>query len=165
MAKWDVLLFCRLCPQNFASVCRNHVTFHDARRRLAHFLGIYNKLAGEIYDFDMFLCDRRTTMSNLHILTNLNLAGSGKPGNTDAVSKPAVNVAEKASGFTVRNISRSTLSIIASGTSAKKYAVMDLQGRVVRQGAIDGAETLVPSLNPGSYIVKVGAETRRVNIR
>ena len=45
------------------------------------------------------------------------------------------------------------------------YAVMDLQGRVVRQGAIAGAETLVSSLLPGSYIVKVGAETRRVNIR
>ena len=133
---------------------------------LDEFTGSTGKLvAGEIYDFDMFLCDRRTTMSNLHILTNLNLAGSGKPGNTDAVSKPAVNVAEKASGFTVRNISRSTLSIIVSGTFAKMYAVMDMQGRVVRQGAIAGTETLVPSLNPGSDIVKVGLGTRRVNIR
>lgn len=56
-------------------------------------------------------------------------------------------------------------SIIASGTSAKKYAVMDLQGRVVRQGAIDGAETLVPALKSGSYVVKVGLGYRRVNIR
>ena len=132
---------------------------------LDEFTGSTGKLvAGEIYDFDMFLCDRRTTMSNLHILTNLNLAGSRKP-DTDAISKPDRNVAEKASGFTVRNISRSTLSIIVSGTSAKKYAVMDMQGRVVRQGAIAGTETLVPSLSPGSYIVKVGLGYRRVNVR
>ena len=42
---------------------------------------------------------------------------------------------------------------------------MDLQGRVVRQGAIDGAETLVPALKSGSYVVKVGLGYRRVNIR
>lgn len=69
------------------------------------------------------------------------------------------------SGFTVSAVGPRQLSIVSSGTSAKMYAVMDLQGRVVRQGAIAGAETLVSSLLPGSYIVKVGAETRRVNIR
>ena len=133
---------------------------------LDEFAGASGELvAGKVYDFDMFLCDRRTTMSNLHILTNLNLAGSPNPEGTDAVKEPAVRVAGKAPGFTARNSSRSTLSIIASGTSAKKYAVMDLQGRIVRQGIIAGAETLVPSLNPGSYVVRVGAETRRVNIR
>jgi hypothetical protein len=42
---------------------------------------------------------------------------------------------------------------------------MDLQGRVVRQGNLSGAETVVPDLMNGSYIVKVGRETRRVNIR
>lgn len=68
-------------------------------------------------------------------------------------------------GFTVSVVGPRQLSIVSSGTSAKMYAVMDLQGRVVRQGAIAGAETLVSSLLPGSYIVKVGAETRRVNIR
>lgn len=130
------------------------------------FVGASGKLvAGEVYDFDMFLCDRRTTMSNLHILTNLNLAGSPNPEGTDAVKEPAVRVAGKVPGFTVRNSSRSTLSIVTSGTSAKTYAVMDLQGRIVRRGAVAGTETLVPSLNPGSYIVKVGAETRRVNVR
>lgn len=133
---------------------------------LDEFAGASGELvAGKVYDFDMFLCDRRTTMSNLHILTNLNLAGSPNPEGTDAVKEPAVRVAGKAPGFTARNISRSTLSIVVPDASAKKYAVMDLQGRVVRQGAIDGAETLVPSLNPGSYVVRVGAETRRVNIR
>ena len=126
---------------------------------LDEFAGASGKLvAGEIYDFDMFLCDRRTTMSNLHILTNLILAGLDKPGNTDAVSKPAVRVAGKVSGFTVRNSSRSTLA-------TKTYAVMDLQGRIVRQGVVAGTETLVQNLRAGSYIVKVGLGHRRVNVR
>ena len=47
----------------------------------------------------------------------------------------------------------------------KSYAVMDLQGRVLLQGAIDAQETLVPALSKGSYIVKVGIGYRRVNIR
>ena len=47
---------------------------------------------------------------------------------------------------------------------ANKYAVMDLQGRVLRQGDIR-AETNVPVLSSGTYIVKVGLGTRRVNIR
>ena len=133
---------------------------------LDEFEGGSGKLeAGNVYDFDMFLCDRRTTMSNLHILTNLNLAGSPNSEGTDAVKEPAVRVAGNVSGFTVRNSSRSTLSIVTSDASAKTYAVMDLQGRIVRQGIIAGAETLVPSLNPGSYVVRVGAETRCVNIR
>lgn len=132
---------------------------------LDEFAGASGELvAGKVYDFDMFLCDRRTTMSNLHILTNLNLAGSPNPEGTDAV-KPAVRVAGKVPGFTVRNSSRSTLSIVTPDASAKTYAVMDMQGRIVRQGVVAGTETLVQNLRAGSYIVKVGLGHRRVNIR
>ncbi|WP_290743765.1 fibro-slime domain-containing protein [Fibrobacter sp. UBA4309] len=130
------------------------------------FTGASGKLeTGNVYDFDMFLCDRRTTMSNLHILTNLNLVGSRQPDSLDAIRKPAARVAEIAPGFTVRNSSRSTLTIVAAGASAKKYAVMDLQGRIVRQGVVAGTETLVPNLRSGSYVVRVGADARRVNVR
>jgi fibro-slime domain-containing protein len=133
---------------------------------LDEFAGASGELvAGKVYDFDMFLCDRRTTMSNLHILTNLNLAGSPNPEGTDAVKEPAVRVAGTVPGFTVRNSSRSTLSIVTSDASAKTYAVMDLQGRIVRQGVVAGTETLVQNLRAGSYIVKVGLGHRRVNIR
>ena len=59
----------------------------------------------------------------------------------------------------------STLTISVSASTNAKFAVMDLQGRVVRQGALAGAETVVPNLKPGSYIVKVARETRRVNVR
>ena len=48
---------------------------------------------------------------------------------------------------------------------ARAYAVMDLQGNVLRQGEIVSEETPVQGLKSGSYIVKVGLGSRRVNIR
>ena len=59
----------------------------------------------------------------------------------------------------------STITISVSSSANAKFAVMDLQGRVVRQGMLAGAETVVPNLKPGSYIVKVARETRRVTVR
>ena len=49
--------------------------------------------------------------------------------------------------------------------TAKSYAVMDMQGRILHQGKITSTETVLPVLSSGSYIVKVGLGTRRVNIR
>lgn len=50
-------------------------------------------------------------------------------------------------------------------SKASKFTVMDLQGRVVRQGVIAAKETAVPLLSKGSYVVKVGLGYRRVNVR
>jgi fibro-slime domain-containing protein len=47
----------------------------------------------------------------------------------------------------------------------KTYTVMDLQGRVVQSGKITSAETVVPALGSGSYVVRIGIAMRRVNIR
>ena len=69
------------------------------------------------------------------------------------------------SRFSVRKMGSRQFSIVTSDASAKTYAVMDLQGRIVRRGAIAGTETLVQNLRAGSYIVKVGLGHRRVNIR
>jgi hypothetical protein len=49
--------------------------------------------------------------------------------------------------------------------TARSYAVMDLQGRIMQKGEITSTETLVPVLNSGSYVVKVGLGMRRVNVR
>ena len=56
---------------------------------------------------------------------------------------------------------------IVTGNSniAKTYAVMDMQGRIVNKGVINSTETLVPALIPGSYVVKIGVDYKRVNIR
>ena len=47
----------------------------------------------------------------------------------------------------------------------KSYAVMDLQGRVVQRGKITSAETVVPALGSGSYVVRIGLAMRRVNVK
>lgn len=83
-------------------------------------------------------------------------------GEDDSAIKPVARIA--GASFTVKNNLPRALTITATN-SAAKFAVMDLQGRVVRQGALAGAETVVPNLKPGSYIVKVARETRRVTVR
>ena len=52
----------------------------------------------------------------------------------------------------------------SNGSALKKYAVMDLQGRILQQGTITSAETVVPVLTSGSYVVKVGHGKRLVNV-
>ena len=44
------------------------------------------------------------------------------------------------------------------------YTIMDMQGRILRNGTISSKETTISPLVPGSYIVKVGMGFRRVNI-
>lgn len=53
---------------------------------------------------------------------------------------------------------------IASVTN-RNFAVMDLQGRVLRQGTVYTTETIIQGLGKGSYVVKVGLGVRRVNIQ
>ena len=53
----------------------------------------------------------------------------------------------------------------ARNLGARNFEVMDLQGRVVRQGFTTEAEPVVQNVAPGSYIVKVGNTVHRVNIR
>ena len=81
----------------------------------------------------------------------------------DSAIKPVARIA--GASFTVKNSLPQALTITVTQSAPAKFAVMDLQGRVVRQGALAGAETVVPNLKPGSYIVKVARETRRVNVR
>ena len=81
---------------------------------------------------------------------------------TDAI-KPVARAVK--SSFTVKNDMHSALTITVTQSAPAKFAVMDMQGRVVRQGITSGAETVVPNLKPGSYIVKVGATARRATVR
>ena len=54
---------------------------------------------------------------------------------------------------------------VASSLGARKFVVMDLQGRVVQQGLTTEAEPVVKNLATGTYVVKVGAKVHRVNVR
>lgn len=57
------------------------------------------------------------------------------------------------------------VSVLKNGTKLTKYSVMDLQGRVVQQGFTAEAEPVIQNIAPGSYIVKVGSDAHRVNVR
>ena len=69
--------------------------------------------------------------------------------------------------FRVKMVGPFKFAIVLDGLVApmtKTYAVMDMQGRILHQGKITSTETVLPVLSSGSYIVKVGLGTRRVNI-
>ena len=46
-----------------------------------------------------------------------------------------------------------------------EYTVMNLLGRVVHHGFFVGSEPVITNVVPGSYIVKIGTDVRRVNVR
>ena len=54
---------------------------------------------------------------------------------------------------------------VSSSLGARKYVVMDLQGRVVQQGLTTGAEPVIKNLATGTYVVRIGAKVHRVNVR
>ena len=69
--------------------------------------------------------------------------------------------------FRVRMVGPFKFAIVMNDdapATARSYAVMDLQGRIMQKGKITSTETLVPVLNSGSYVVKVGLGMRRVNV-
>lgn len=45
------------------------------------------------------------------------------------------------------------------------YTVMDLQGRIIRKGITHNADINMSTFAPGSYIVRIGSNYRRINVR
>ena len=54
---------------------------------------------------------------------------------------------------------------VSSSLDARKYVVMDLQGRVVQRGLTTEAEPVIKNLATGTYVVRIGAKVHRVNVR
>ena len=48
---------------------------------------------------------------------------------------------------------------------ARTYSVMDMKGQVVSTGVLDSKDTRVKMQTTGSYVVKVGLGSRRVNVK
>ena len=71
------------------------------------------------------------------------------------------------SGFSVKQVGSNTFTIVFgnSGKSVQKFAVMDLMGAVVQKGETHLRETSVSLKNTGTYIIRVGNESRVVNVR
>jgi fibro-slime domain-containing protein len=76
--------------------------------------------------------------------------------------------AVKKSTFSVQTVAPLEISITTSNftkNGTKSFAVMDMKGQVISTGSLNSSSTRVTVPVSGSYIVKVGTNSKRVNVR
>ena len=86
----------------------------------------------------------------------------------DPKDEPAKDSVDTRANFSIRMVGPFQFAIVMDDENVnvhKAFAVMDVQGHVLYQGTLASREVVVPTLNAGSYIVKVGIGFRRVNVR
>ena len=54
---------------------------------------------------------------------------------------------------------------VSGATAGKRFAVIDMKGKVVRQGVVDSPNFEIPVSNAGVYMVRVGSSTQRIRIK
>ena len=54
---------------------------------------------------------------------------------------------------------------ISAAPIGSAYAVLDMQGRVLRKGRVESANFNVSMPESGHYLVRVGEKTKRVSIK
>jgi hypothetical protein len=54
---------------------------------------------------------------------------------------------------------------VSGATAGKRFAVIDMKGKVVRQGVVDSPNFEIPVSNAGIYMVRIGASTQRIRIK
>ena len=54
---------------------------------------------------------------------------------------------------------------VSGATAGKRFAVIDMNGKVVRQGVVDSPNFEIPVSNAGVYMVRIGASTQRIRIK
>ena len=54
---------------------------------------------------------------------------------------------------------------ISGSTVGKKFAILDMQGKVIRSGVVNSENFEVPVANAGIYMVRVGSVTQRIRIK
>ena len=79
-----------------------------------------------------------------------NCVGMGLP---EIASAPLFNV--EVAGRTIQ----------VAGAQGSQYALLDMQGRVIRRGAVDGANFSIPVSRGGNYLVRIGDRVRRVSVK
>lgn len=80
---------------------------------------------------------------------------------TDQETSLATVKGAKAFGLSSKN-----RSIQVSGSKVgQRFAVLDMQGRVLRSGAVESPNFEVPVSNAGIYMVRVGASTQRIRVK
>ena len=54
---------------------------------------------------------------------------------------------------------------VNGATAGKRFAVIDMKGKVVRQGVVDSPNFEIPVSNAGIYMVRIGASAQRIRIK
>lgn len=74
--------------------------------------------------------------------------------------------------ITTKPVAASNLKVHSNGASiaitaqgAKTYAVMDMMGRVLKSGNLMNGQANIPMNRTGSFMVRVGNQTQRVNLK
>jgi hypothetical protein len=63
------------------------------------------------------------------------------------------------------NVEVAGRTIQVAGAQGSQYALLDMQGRVIRRGAVDGANFSIPVSRGGNYLVRIGDRVRRVSVK
>ena len=63
------------------------------------------------------------------------------------------------------NVEVAGRTIQVAGAQGSQYALLDMQGRVIRRGAVYGANFSIPVSRGGNYLVRVGDRVRRVSVK
>lgn len=90
-------------------------------------------------------------------------SSSGKSSSSSKKSKDALPTVSVAPQFSVEVVSR---DIRISGVfDADTYALLDMQGRVLRGGAVHGASFAIPVDRAGTFLVRIGNDVRFVSVK
>ena len=119
---------------------------------------------GDVYDIDIYYCNRRNPTSTLQIATNMILEQSIISPDPYAIASRRTS--SNFSQFRVAKTGTLEIAIITSKQNAtKQYALLDMKGQVLSAGSLNSIDTRVKVPTAGAYIVKVGRHYKKVNVR
>jgi hypothetical protein len=56
-------------------------------------------------------------------------------------------------------------NILVAGAQGAQYALLDMQGRVIRRGVLESANAAIPVNRGGNYLVRIGDRVKRVSVK
>lgn len=136
-------------------------------------------VVGKEYDLDIFFCDRRTTMSNMNIFSNIyldqsNVAEKMSPCKAkaqhvfddDSLNPRVPIVANKVPTLLNLGVAvQGRMAYVSGVRPGSTLSLMDLQGRVVGRYTASSSNVTVSVKNAGRYILKTETGLTSVSFR
>jgi hypothetical protein len=63
------------------------------------------------------------------------------------------------------NVEVAGRTIQVAGAQGSQYALLDMQGRVIRRGVLESANAAIPVNRGGNYLVRIGDRVKRVSVK